>query len=70
MRLWEMKAKMLKWRDLYGGDIGCTDRIAAAQTADDLREILSGHVRLMEGTLIDALSDLDDFKRSLGLSDV
>lgn len=56
---------MLEWRDFYGGDIPYTDLIKKAKTKKELRQVLETHRSLLENTLIDAMTHLDEFKKLL-----
>jgi hypothetical protein len=65
MQIKDIKQKMLKWTDFYGGDIPYTDLIEKAKTKEDLKIVLETHRSLLENTLIDAMTHLDEFKKSL-----
>lgn len=67
MTVEEIKTKMLKWIDFYGGDLLYVDEIKSAKTKQELEQILERHRDFMEGMLLDACSHLDRFKESLGL---
>jgi tyrosine-protein phosphatase YwqE len=62
-----IKNKMLKWRDLYGQDIVQTDEIKKAKTKKELYSILKSHYRFLEDQNADALRDVDDFAKELGI---
>ncbi len=64
MRTREIVRRIRKWRDFYGGDI---PDVPEVRTKEQAKEILEGHRRLMEETLSDAMSHLDNFERELGL---
>ncbi len=64
MRTREIIRRIKKWKDFYGGDIPDTTGI---KTKEQAKEVLEGHRTLMENTLSDAMSRLDDFERELGL---
>ena len=65
MRTREILRRIRNWRDFYGCDI---PDASAAKTKEQANDLLEKHRRLMELTLNDAHSHLDDFKRELGLS--
>ena len=67
MKLEEIKEKMLKWSDFYGGDLPDYERIKNAKTEHELERILEEHRSFLECMLSDAHSHLDSFKRELGL---
>ena len=60
MNLKEAKQKLLKYVDFYGGDIPQKDKIKEAISIDELVEVIEEHRRLLEDTLQDALTDLDN----------
>ena len=64
MRAREIVSRIKKWKDFYGGDIPDTSGI---KTREQAKEVLEGHRQLMEETLGDAMSHLDNFERELGL---
>jgi len=64
MRTREIVRRIKKWHDFYGGDILDTTGI---KTKEQARERLEDHRRLMEETLSDAMSHLDEFEKELGL---
>jgi len=64
MRTSEVIKKTKKFIDFYGGDILDTTNL---KTKEDCRERLEGHRQLMEDTLSDAMTHLDEFERELGI---
>lgn len=50
--------------DFYGGDLSDTTNL---KTKEDCWERLENHRELMEDTLCDAMTHLDDFERELGI---
>ena len=67
MTIEQIKKQMLAYIDFYGGDIPCIDKIKAAKTKKELKQILWEHEQLMESMLADARSHLNNFERKLGL---
>lgn len=63
-----IKNKMLKWRDWYGQDIVQENEIKKAKTKKGLYLILKTHYRFLEDQNIEALRDVDNFIKKLGLS--
>jgi len=64
MRTREIIKRIKDYRDFYGGDIPDTTGI---KTKEQAREVLESHRTLMEDTLRDAMTHLDNFERELGL---
>ena len=67
MRTREIISKMKKWRDFYGGDIPDTNAIDSIKSTEDAYKILELHRTLLEDTLSDAMTHLDEFERELGI---
>lgn len=67
MKIKDIKEEMLRYVDFYGGDIPDTDAIKKSKTKKELNDIIEGHRKLLENTLCDALSHLDNFKKNVGL---
>ena len=67
MTITQIKEEMLAFTDFYGGDIPDTEAIKSAKTKKDLTEIINRHKYSMENMLCDAISNLEDFKKTLGL---
>lgn len=61
---------MLNWKDFYGGEIVETDRIEAAKTKRDLKELLNERIRFYEDMLCDACSFQRQFEEKLGLNNI
>ena len=64
MRTREVIKKTKEFEDFYGGDLSDTTNL---KTKEDCKQRLEGHRELMELTLSDAMSHLDDFERKLGI---
>ena len=67
MNIGDRKKKMLEWRDLYGGDIFCTDEIEEAKTNKELLEIMEKYRIHLEDAANDAGRHCENFIRSLNL---
>ncbi len=63
----DIKLKMVEFRDFYGGDLLYEDEIKKSKTKKELASILEKHRSFMEDMLSDAMSHLDNFKKSVGL---
>ena len=68
MNIKEIKDKMIKWRDFYGGDLLDLADVDKAKTKKELSAIIERHRSHQESMLSDAHSNLDRFKKNLGLS--
>lgn len=64
MRTREVILRTKKFIDFYGADLSDTTGL---KTKDDCKVRLEEHRRLMEDTLSDAMSHLDNFERELGI---
>jgi len=64
MRTGEVIRQTKEFEDFYGGDLPDT---ANLKTKEDCYQRLEAHRRLMEDTLGDAMSHLDNFERKLGI---
>jgi len=64
MKTGEVIKKTKGFIDFYGGDLSDTTNL---KTKDDCKERLEAHRRLMEETLSDAMTHLDEFERELGI---
>ena len=64
MKTSEVIRRTKNFRDFYGGDLSDTTNL---HTEEDCRERLEAHRKLMEDTLRDAMSHLDNFERELGI---
>ena len=67
MTINEIKKRMLNYEDFYGADIVWRDEIKEAKTKAELKGILNRHYEYLEDQNNDALGDLDNFKKELGL---
>ena len=67
MKLSKIKNKLLNWRDFYGQDISDVSSITNADTKEELREVLQAHRNWLEDQNSDALQDLDNLEKKLGL---
>ena len=67
MTLKEIKKKMLKWKDIYGGDIPYEDMINNAKNKQDLSKVFSRFHNLLIDTANDAVRDMEEFQKSLGI---
>ena len=65
MKIKDIKSKMLKWNDYYGGDIMQRDRIDKAKTRPELYDIIRGHIRFLELQNIDAITHAENFSKEL-----
>lgn len=65
MKLSNIKSKMLKWHDYYGGDIMQRDKIEKAKTRLELLDIMRGHIRFLELQNIDAITHAENFSKEL-----
>jgi len=64
MRTSEVIKRTKQFVDFYGGDLSDTTNL---KTKEDCYERLEAHRRLMNDTLSDAMTHLDEFERELGL---
>lgn len=64
MKTAEVIKRTKKFIDFYGGDLPDPTNL---KTKEDCRNRLEAHRRLMENTLCDAMTHLDDFERELGI---
>ncbi len=60
----EVIKKTKDFHDFYGGDLSDTTNL---RTKEDCRQRLEAHRKLMEDTLCDANTHLNDFERELGI---
>jgi hypothetical protein len=67
MTIKEMKRRMLKFKDFYGGDFLDSSDIIGAKNTKELNSIIERQRHHMEDMLSDAHSHLDSFKRKLGI---
>lgn len=67
MNLFDIQKRMLNWRDFFGFGIADTVSIMNAKNKKELRAVLEKHRTDMEDMLRDANTDLDAFKKELGL---
>lgn len=65
MKIKDIKSKMLKWSDYYGGDIMQRDKIEKAKTKLEPFNIMNGHIRFLELQNIDAINHAENFKKDL-----
>ena len=65
MKIKDIKSKMLKWNDYYGGDIMQRDRIDKAETRAELYGIMKEHIRFLELQNIDAITHAENFSKKL-----
>ena len=65
MKLSDIKFKMLKWHDYYGGDIMQRDKIEKAKTRLELFDIMREHIRFLELQNIDAITHAENFSKEL-----
>lgn len=62
----QIKKKMLKWKDFFGGDIMYD--IEGAKTKKELAEIMDIYFHHLEDTCNYALRHCENFKHELGLN--
>lgn len=67
MEIEKIKKEMLKFKDLYGGELLESDKIEKAKTEKDLVEIIESHRTHLEMMANDASRNLDRLKERLGL---
>lgn len=67
MKIANIKEKMAKWHDFYGQDIAATDEIDKCKTKAACRKVMEAHRTFLEEQNCDAMQNLDDFERKLGL---
>ncbi len=67
MKLSEMKKRMNKFKDFYGGDLIAVDAICKATSKKRLAEVIAAHHKYLELQNIDALTHLENFEKELGL---
>lgn len=67
MTIKKIKEKMKKFEDFYGQDLLNFDLIDEAKNKAKLKEILEEHREWMEHQNIDAIQDLENFIREIGL---
>lgn len=67
MKIDLIKAAMLDYRDIYGGELFGSDKIEKARTKRQLADIIDKHNDHMCDVLQDAESNLRSFKRKLEL---
>ena len=68
MQIGEIKQKMKEYRDYYGWELTEHNRIDSAETLEELKEIIDIHISFVESASLDAESNLNSLKRSLGLN--
>lgn len=66
----QIKAKMLEYRDFYGGDIMYAQEIKEAKTKKELAKIINNYRGHLEDMLSDAHGHLDNFKTEIGLNNL
>lgn len=64
MRTSEVIRRTKRYRDFYGADLSDTTNL---KTKEDCRKRLENHRTLMEQTLSDAMTHLDNFEKELGI---
>lgn len=65
----EIKSKMKAYRDFYGGDLISSSEIEDCKTEKDLCKLIDLHASFLENQYTDALSHLDRFRQTLGISE-
>ena len=68
MLIEEIRRRILKWEDFYGGDILDSEAVEKAKTKKELSQILDRHEDFMYSMYLDACSTITDFKRELNIS--
>lgn len=63
MKIEDIKAQMLTFKDFYGSDLLGVDNISEAATKEDLEKIIDEHGRHIEAMFDDARSHLHNFKQ-------
>ena len=67
MKLGAIKKRMKKYRDFHGNDLIGVDDIDSAKNINELVDILENHRAYLEQQLTDASTDLDKFKKDIGV---
>lgn len=68
MKIEQIKREMLKYRDLFGGDIFYTQEIKEATTKQQLADIIERYRWHLEDALSDAKGHLYSFKKRVHLT--
>lgn len=68
MSIKEIKKEMLKFKDLYGGELLDIDKVKQTKTKKELYEIIESHRNHMEMMQNDSDRHLDRFQQKLGLN--
>jgi len=64
----KIKLEMKLFTDFHGGDLLGVDRIDECSTKEELAKIIDEHSNHLEMMLSDAKSQLDNFKKRMGLT--